>query len=67
MPRRALIIIAIIVLGGLAIACSSGGDAPSATGDGIAYTQTASVGSVEVEATWPGGGGETPEGLADYP
>ncbi|HSP54353.1 MAG TPA: hypothetical protein VLS25_02100 [Dehalococcoidia bacterium] len=68
MLRRALIIIAITVLGGQALACSSGGDgAPSATGGGIAYTQTASVGGVEVEATWPGGGGETPEGLADYP
>ncbi len=68
MLRHALIIIAVTALGGLALACSSGGDgSPSATGDGITHTQTVSVGGVEVEATWPGGGGETPDGLADYP
>ncbi len=64
MLRHALIIIAVTALGGLALACSSGGDgSPSATGDGITHTQTVSVGGVEVEATWPGGGGETPDGL----
>lgn len=68
MLRHALIIIAVTALGGLALACSSGGGTtPSGTEAGVAHTQAASVGGIELEATWPSGSGETPEGLTEYP
>lgn len=63
---RGALVAGLALVGLVSFGCSGGGGRDDLGSQG-AYTRAASVGSIDIEATWLGADAETRDELADYP